>query len=318
MDLEPTPDQLALVEELRRFLDARVERPAAATPEVWAELDAMGVLSLPVPEDRGGVGLGWAEAALAFQALGRSGVAGPFVATAAATAAGLASGVTGLVPEGPTATPTLVEHVDRLDTLLAVGPTGVRTVPLPLAPAGARPAVRPLDPLTPVHLVEALPPGEAVAGPEGARLLARHAALLAAAQQVGLGAAAVEMATAYAGERQQFGRPIGSFQAIKHLLADAVVGLEVARAAVDAAAVTADEAAGADEDAAADAAVARAVASARVVASEAAGRATRASIQVHGGMGYTWELDAHLYLKRVLVLDQTPATVEDAVDLLAS
>jgi alkylation response protein AidB-like acyl-CoA dehydrogenase len=313
MDLEPTPDQLALVDELRRFLDARVERPAAATPEVWSELDAMGVLSLPVPEDRGGVGLGWAEAALAFQALGRSGVAGPFVATAAASAAGLARGITGLVPEGPrpgpAATPTLVEHLDRLDTLLAVGPTGVRTVPLPLA--GARPVARPLDPLTPVHVVETLPPGSAVAGADGARLLARHAALLAAAQQVGLGLAAVSMATAYAGERQQFGRPIGSFQAVKHLLADAIVGVEVARAAVDAAAVTVDE--GGD-----DTVVARAVASARVVASEAAGRATRASIQVHGGMGYTWELDAHLHLKRVLVLDQSLGTVEDAVESLAS
>jgi alkylation response protein AidB-like acyl-CoA dehydrogenase len=126
--------------------------------------------------------------------------------------------------------------------------------------------------------------------------------------QVGLGLAAVELGTGYAVQRRQFGRAIGSFQAVKHLLADAAVGIEVARAAVDAAAVTVDERADAAD---------RAVAAARVVASGGAAAAARACIQVHGGMGYTWELDAHLLLKRVLVLDQTPATVEAALEALA-
>jgi alkylation response protein AidB-like acyl-CoA dehydrogenase len=153
--------------------------------------------------------------------------------------------------------------------------------------------------------VDALPPGEPVGDAEVAASLSRAAALLASAMQVGLGLAAVELGAAYAMQRHQFGRPIGSFQAIKHLLADAAVGLEVARAAVDAAAVTLDEAGD------------RAIAAARIVASDAAGRATRACIQVHGGMGYTWELDAHLLLKRVLVLDQTPSTVEEAIEALA-
>jgi alkylation response protein AidB-like acyl-CoA dehydrogenase len=119
------------------------------------------------------------------------------------------------------------------------------------------------------------------------------------------------MATAYAKQRQQFGRAIGSFQAVKHLLAEAAVGLEVARAAVDAAAVTLDEAL-------LHADIERAVASARVVASDAARAATRACVQVHGGMGYTWELPAHLLLKRVLVLDQTPTSAEGAVDQLVA
>jgi alkylation response protein AidB-like acyl-CoA dehydrogenase len=142
--------------------------------------------------------------------------------------------------------------------------------------------------------------------------ITRYAALLAAAQQVGLGYAAVDMATAYAKDRQQFGRPIGSFQAVKHLLADAVVGLEVARAAVDAAGVTLDEDGGGEGGEGSDGAdVDRAVTSARIVASEAAATATRASIQVHGGMGYTWELPAHHFLKRVLVLDQTPAAAAE-------
>ncbi|HMG43586.1 MAG TPA: acyl-CoA dehydrogenase family protein [Acidimicrobiales bacterium] len=292
MDLELSEDQVALVGELRRFLAARVETPTLATPELWDELEAMGVLTLPVPEAAGGVGLGWAEAALAFQELGRSGLAGPFVSTAAATAVGLAEGVTGLIPDG---VPVVVEHLDRLDSLLVLSADGVHRVPVP----SGRPVERPLDPLTPVHVVDHLPPGDLV----GDSTIGRHAALLAAAQQVGLGYAALDRATTYAGERHQFGRPIGSFQAVKHLLADAVVGLEVARAAVDAAAVTADE----------DGDVDRAVTSARIVASEAAATAARNSIQVHGGMGYTWELPVHLYLKRILVLDQVVGSADDAV-----
>jgi alkylation response protein AidB-like acyl-CoA dehydrogenase len=294
MDLEPTEDQVALVEELRRLL-ARSQR--------WDDLAGMGVLALPVPEGDGGVGLGWAEAVLAFQELGRAQVAGPYVATAAANAVGLADGVTGLVPA---ASPVVVEHLDDLDSLLAVDVDGVRRIPLPLD--GARAVERPLDPGTSVHVVDALPPGEPVGDAEVAAALSRGASLLASAMQVGLGLVAVELGAAYAMQRHQFGRPIGSFQAIKHLLADAAVGLEVARAAVDAAAVMLDErSVGAD----------RAIAAARIVASDAAGRATRACIQVHGGMGYTWELDAHLLLKRALVLDQTPSTVEEAIEALA-
>jgi alkylation response protein AidB-like acyl-CoA dehydrogenase len=294
MDLEPTEDQVALVEELRRLL-ARSQR--------WDDLAGMGVLGLPVPEVDGGVGLGWAEAVLAFQELGRAHVAGPYVATAAANAVGVAEGVTGLVPA---ASSVVVEHLDALDSLLAVDVDGVRRIPLPLD--GARPVERPLDPGTPVHVVDALPPGEPVGDAAAAVSLTRAASLLASAMQVGLGLAAVELGAAYAMQRHQFGRPIGSFQAIKHLLADAAVGVEVARAAVDAAAVTLDEG---------GVGAGRAIAAARIVASEAAGRATRACIQVHGGMGYTWELDAHLLLKRVLVLDQTPSTVEEAIEALA-
>jgi alkylation response protein AidB-like acyl-CoA dehydrogenase len=314
MDLEPTEDQLALVGELRRFLAARVPTPVLASPDLWSELAEMGVFTLPVAESDGGVGLGWAEAALAYQELGRSGLAGPLVSTAAAAGLGLADGITGLVadpepaPErgagfaprsGAGSSAVLIEHLELLDTLLVLRDDSVCRVPVP----EGRAVERPLDPLTPVHLVDEPPLGEVVGDRDTAHRLVVHAALLGAAQQVGLGYAALDAATAYAKERQQFGRPIGSFQAVKHLLADAVVGLEVARAAVDAAAVTADE----------DGDVYRAVTSARIVASDAAATATRASIQVHGGMGFTWELPVHLYLKRVLVLDQLPRSGHHAV-----
>jgi alkylation response protein AidB-like acyl-CoA dehydrogenase len=164
-----------------------------------------------------------------------------------------------------------------------------------------------LDPGTPVHVFAAVPNGALVAEPHVARTLARRAALLAAAMQVGLGLDAVETATAYAQQRKQFDRPIGSFQAVKHLLADAIVALEVARAAVDAAAVSEDEC---------DVHAGRAVAAARVVASDAAARAARTCIQVHGGMGYTWELGVHINLKRTLALDCMPSTVDDALTAL--
>ena len=171
-------------------------------------------------------------------------------------------------------------------------------------PSG-RPVARPTDPLTPVSVVDALPAGEAIAeaGPWHGR-----GGLLVAAFQVGLGQAAVDMGVAYAQEREQFGRRIGSFQAVKHLLVDATVGVETARAAIHAAAVTTDE--GADAT--------RLLPGARVVASEAADTAARACIQVHGGMGYTWELEAHLLLKRVIALDTTLGGVEAAYDDVAA
>jgi alkylation response protein AidB-like acyl-CoA dehydrogenase len=92
----------------------------------------------------------------------------------------------------------------------------------------------------------------------------------------------------------QFDRPIGSFQAVKHILADMLVRAEVARAAVYAAGVHLDDSMGAE--------AARAVAGAKLLAGEAAVANAKASIQVHGGMGFTWEAVPHLYLKRAAVL----------------
>ena len=119
-------------------------------------------------------------------------------------------------------------------------------------------------------------------------------AALVSAQLLGIAEASHELAVEYAKGREQFGRAIGSFQAVKHILADMFVRLEVARAAVYAAGATLDDPGVGD--------VARAVASAKLVAGEAALRNARACIQVHGGMGYTWEVPAHYYLKRSWVL----------------
>jgi alkylation response protein AidB-like acyl-CoA dehydrogenase len=322
MDLEPSDDQISLRDELRRFVSARVDhdarwaaaaQPGAVDRALWAELGSMGVFGLLVGEDAGGVGLGWAEAAIVFEELGRAAVPGPTIASAlAATIAGVGvdglldgvvegTAVVGMVEAGE---PLFVEHLDGLDLLLVLDGDSVTAAE---PPTGTTPTEFPLDPLTPVTLLPSIPRGRAVEGAGLAGDLRAGAGLLAAAFQVGLGAAAVDLGTGYAKDREQFGRVIGSFQAVKHILADAAVGLEVARAAVHAAAVARDEGAEGHR-----------VETARIVASRAAHVATEGCIQVHGGMGYTWELDAHLLLKRVLVLDQGPGTLAAAVGAVAA
>jgi alkylation response protein AidB-like acyl-CoA dehydrogenase len=328
MDFEPTDDQQALQAELRRFLADRVTSearraiaglPGAVDRDLWRELGGMGIFSLTVPEADGGVGLGLADATLVFEELGRAAVPGPVIGTF--LAAGLAADVPTTAPARageavvgitPAGSPAFVEHVAALDALLVVGDT---EVVLAERPAGSRPVARPLDPLTPVDVVDALPAGNTVGGADLAARLRSAGALLAAAMQVGLADAAVAMGTAYAKDRTQFGRVIGSFQAVKHLLADAQVHLEVARAAVQAAGVEVDDAEAGDTGAAQ---AQRAVDAARIVAGRAADRATRACIQVHGGMGFTWELDAHLFLKRALVLDVGIGSPDAAVESLAA
>jgi alkylation response protein AidB-like acyl-CoA dehydrogenase len=322
VDFEPSDDQAALQEELRRFLTSRItpesrravfDVPGAVDRGLWGELGTMGVFGLRLPESvAGGVGLGLAEGVIVFEELGRVAAPGPLVAThvAAGLVDGAAGGsaVVGLLPALPG--PVLVEHLDALDVLLVISDDGVDSVDAAALRASAGEALeRPLDPLTPVHLLAALPSGSRIADAAAAERLQIEGALLSAAMQVGLGQAAVELGTAYAKERTQFDRPIGSFQAVKHLLADAQVAIEIARAGVQHAAVVSDSDDGLD---------AEAVHGARIVASRAAQRATTTCIQVHGGMGYTWELDAHLFFKRALVLDQAPATTEHSYDALAS
>ena len=108
---------------------------------------------------------------------------------------------------------------------------------------------------------------------------------------------ALQAAVAYAADRHQFGRPIGSFQAIKHLLADMYVRTCLARSATYAAAAIADDRGSGDLVVAASAA--------KLIATDAAIRNAKTCIQVHGGMGFTWEMVPHYLLKRAWVLEHT-------------
>ena len=303
MDFDLNEDEAALQEGIRSFCAGRfdmetvrgLEASAGVDRGRWRELADTGVFGLRLPEAEGGVGLGMTEAVLVFEELGRAVVPGPILAThlAAGLVDGAMSGerVVGLV-ERP-AHPILVEHLDALDALVVVDDQGLH-----LVEAGAvtgEPVGHPLDPLTPLHVVADLPAGEAIGDPEDAARWRLEGSVLAAAQLLGIAGATVELGTAYAKEREQFGKPIGTFQAVKHILADMLTRAEVARAAVYAAGVTLDDPSVGDP--------ARAAHGAKLIAGEAGIANGKACIQVHGGMGFTWEVDAHLYLKRAFVLD---------------
>ena len=172
----------------------------------------------------------------------------------------------------------------------------------------AKPATWPLDPVTPMTRVEVLPDGY-VCHAE-ASTWRRGGAVLTAAFQTGIADRMTEMTVAYAKERMQFDRPIASFQAIKHLCADMLTRTEVARAAV--------YAAGAHLDAPDLDGVERSVSTAKVMAGEAAIANGKTATQVHGGMGFTWEVDVHLFLKRAWVLDTQFGSADLHADRIAA
>lgn len=305
MNFDLTEDQEALRDGIRSLCTGRfgMERVRAGFDgSTFSELDATGVFSLRAD------GFGWADAGIAFSELGRALVPGPLVWSHLAH--GVVDGVvTGVeVPAGGSG-PIAIEHLDASGSIVVADAAGLRRVE-PSACEGARAIEWPLDPLTPVHLVDALPPGETVGDADDARAWRLGGAVLTSAYQVGMAAACVESATAYALDRRQFDRPIGSFQAVKHILADMVVRAELARAAVDAAAVTLDDPAVGD--------VERAISGARILATEAALKNAKDSMQVHGGMGFTWEVDVHLYLKRAWMLNTTFGTAAAHADALAA
>ncbi|KUM72421.1 acyl-CoA dehydrogenase family protein [Streptomyces curacoi] len=288
MRFQLTEDQRALrdgVRELlaRRFgreaLRAAVDAPGRLDRALWRELGSAGFFALRLPEAEGGVGLGLPEAVLAFEEAGRALLPGPLVAThlAAGRVPGAATGeaVVAAVGNG------LVEWLAEADVVRG---NAARAVPL-----------RSVDPLTPLHRVPVAGGVDPVA------------VLLTAAEQLGSATRACELAVQHARAREQFGQPIGAFQAVKHLCAEMLVRTETARAAVYAAAVTADPA---DID------------TARLLADEAAVRGARDCLQVHGGMGFTWEFEVHLHLKRTWVRthrtgDATQSEENLAAELLA-
>jgi len=318
VDLELTPDQTGLQEAVRKLAEGRfprdrvralADRPGAVDRELWRELADLGVFSLRLPEADGGIGLGWADAALVFEELGRALVPGPLVW--AHLAAGVVEGAaTGAVVVGGMERDDgagLVEHLDALDTLVVLDDGGIWRVDP--SEVEADPVAVPLDPLTPVHRVTRLSQGERLAGAETAVEWRTAGAALASAFLLGLADEATTLAVGYARERRQFDRPIGSFQAVKHLLADMVVRVEVARAAVYAAGVTLDQ-----PDVGPPA---RAVAAAKVCAADAAVGNAKTCVQVHGGMGFTWEVDAHLFLKRAYALEPVFGSRDEHADVMA-
>jgi alkylation response protein AidB-like acyl-CoA dehydrogenase len=304
---------------MRAFLDGRcsldtvraIEASGHLDRDRWHELGETGVFSLTLPEADGGLELGISEATLVFEELGRALVPGPLVATflAAPWVDGAATGdaIVGLYE--PAEPVSVVEHQPDLDALLNIGGDGVRR--LDPATIATTPTRRPVDALTPVWVVDgAVPGGELVAGADAAVRSRLVGIVLTSALQLGLALRATELATAYAKEREQFGRVIGSFQAVKHLCADMLVRAEVARAAVYAAAVALDGRS--DDD------PVRAAAVAKTMAGDAAIANGKSGIQVHGGIGFTWEVDAQRFWKRACVLDTHFGNSDEHADAVAA
>ncbi|MEZ0093943.1 acyl-CoA dehydrogenase family protein [Streptacidiphilus sp. EB129] len=325
MEFRLTDDQTALQRGIRELLDrAFGSGQLRDGTDIWPELEAAGLFSLRAPEASGGLGLGLAEAVLAFEELGRALVPGPLVGTELATAHGLADGGRAalvrlpVVPRGP----LLVEQLPSLRTLLVLDTgwhgdsRGSGAVLRRIAPGEVTAEeVHSVDPLTRLwEPTGPLPPGEELPAADPVRLWV-EGTLLTAALQVGLADRTVRTAVGYAGQREQFGRPIGAFQAVQHLCADMLARTEPARVAVRAAAVLLD-AAGTGPDT--FEAAAAEVAGAGLLADEAAVRGARDCLQVHGGMGFTWESDVHLALKRAWVHQRSFAGAEECAERAAA
>jgi alkylation response protein AidB-like acyl-CoA dehydrogenase len=306
-------DQRVLGEAVARFAAQRctptvaraaIDDPTHALPPFWDELRGLGWLDLR-PAD----GLGFAELAVVLEGLGRAVAPGPALPTAWASAlVALSLGpdaerVLGSTQAGAVAAAGDGPVLSGGQADVVVAPRGdrwfaVRREDGPAEPVAALDATRPLSRTAPTGDDGDGPgPGVELPGLTGDRVEA-VGIVLAAAEAVGGAAWCVDTAAAYARDRRQFGRPIGQFQAVKHRCADMLVRLEQARS------VAWDAAAALDGDDPWGPSAQLAVAAAGAIALDAFVETAKDCIQVLGGIGFTWEHDAHLYLRRAVALRQ--------------
>ncbi|MGY3553203.1 acyl-CoA dehydrogenase family protein [Williamsia sp. R60] len=263
--------------------------------KVWSRLAETGVNALLISDDNGGMGAGAVEMVVAVETLGRYGVPGPVAETVAAVPVLLADAAVteplAALAEGALATlalppevPFAVDVEVAEQTYLVDGSTlstGVGTDP--------RPSV---DLSRTLSVVQA---GERLADVDASRAF-DFGALATAAQLIGLAQTTLTLTSEYAKTRKQFGREIGSFQAVKHHLADVAIAVEMARPLVHGAALTLDGQVPEPQFASRD------VSAAKVAAGEAAYLASRVGLQVLGAIGYTQEHDLSLYLTKTRAL----------------
>jgi alkylation response protein AidB-like acyl-CoA dehydrogenase len=301
--------------------------------KLWSDLGEMGWLGTAVPEELGGAGFGPVELALLCEEIGRSLAPVPFpssvtLATEALLLAGSAEQreryLPGLASGDEIGTLAVAEHSgpvqpDSLATTLRAGrvvgskcavPDGLAArhcIVLAAAdgaptlalvdldgPGVSREPVASLDPSRPLarlhfHDAPAEPLGEDGAGWEIYEMLRERAAILQAFEQIGGAERALELTREFTLERYAFGRPVASYQTLKHRMADVYVAIELARshAYYGAWALSADSPERSE-----------AACSARIAACDAFERATVEMIQMHGGVGYTWEYDCQLFYRR--------------------
>ena len=303
-----TPDQLALTDAARTMLldtctpaDLRrlLESGEPRDEQRWRTIAEMGLLGMLAPESRGGMGLNLVDFVCVAEAAGYvaqpeplvelAGIAIPLLAGLDDPGDLLGAAMAGnIVALGAPGSPFVLDADVASGLLLAHG-DDVHAVELSAVKLARQES---FDPFRRLFRVD-WSPDEATRVGAGWSDAAQRGAVLAAAQLVGIGQRVIDMAVAYAGTRTQFGKPIGSYQAVKHLLANAQVKLEFARPVVEAAA--------AEFPLRTPASRARA-AHAKLAAGEAADLAVRNAVQVHGAMGMTWEVDLHFWVKRALAL----------------
>ncbi|MEP9360418.1 acyl-CoA dehydrogenase family protein [Sphingomonas sp. KR3-1] len=279
--------------DLRRLLESGESRDAAR----WEQIVGLGLPGTMAPETAGGSGLGAVEMALIATACGyaalpeplveHAGVAIPLLVAAGADLGEALSGAT--IAVGHPINPFVVD-ADSATALLLADADALHLLPRDAVSLTRQASIDPFRRLFRVHW---RPSAETRIGAGLWDKALDHGVLFAAAQLLGLAQRAVDLSVAYASERQQFGKPIGSFQAIKHHLATAQVKVEFARPVLLAAAASASPVR---------------ISHAKIAATAAAEAATHAAVQVHGAMGYSWEVDVHFLLKRSLALGQAWGT----------
>jgi alkylation response protein AidB-like acyl-CoA dehydrogenase len=312
-----TPEQEELVSTVRSVLakrsDSGAVRAAIASPEgydvsLWRLLcDQIGVAALAIPEEYDGVGATLVEACLVLEELGHSLAPSPMLANLITGQALLAAGAGDLLPRvaaGEVASLQLNERFVSGDTLVLDGADATILIAerdgrlVSVDPETARREAIPTMDQT-LRLARLDLTGASMTDLGAAEPALEHAQLVgwvgAAAMAAGVARCGLEMTVAYSKERVQFGRQIGSFQALKHRMADMLVRVEMARSAYLAAAqALADNA----PDAAEQASIAKAY------CSEALNHVASETVQLHGGIAITWEHDAHLVFKRAHALNQ--------------
>lgn len=331
-DLIPTRDHIELASSVRKMLDKRSDSQAVRNAfsgfdtALWSTLcEQMGVAALAIPEESGGAGFTLAETYVVLEELGRALTPSPLLASVCAaaalsdsplleriaggTVATLAwSGVTGALDAPVTITfkngklsgsisPVLYGDVAEIILVAAEHDGGVGLFSVDPS-AVARTKVAGLDPtLSFATLSFDGAAAEAITLDASSALATAHrvGTLAAAALQVGCAQRGLDMTVEYTKQREQFGRPIGSFQALKHRMADLLVRVQMSRAGAWAAVQAhVNKAENAD----------RLTAAAGSYCSEAALAVGAETVQLHGGIAITWEHDAHLVLKRAQALNQ--------------
>lgn len=317
MDFTFSEDQTLLVDSVRKFLMNEVSpelirelwtRPSGRSRELWSLLAAQGLTGLSVPETHGGMGLNDIDWVMIAQECGYHALPEPLLDTAWA-----AAGLIAALPDSDFRSQWLTKIADGSARIALLQPQSglvadAHWASLILLPqGGALYAVSPqLAELIPQPSVDASrrlfsidwkqDAAERIA--TDARSICDEAfdrsALAAAAQLLGLAQRMLDLSIDYTAQRKQFGKPVGSYQAVKHQLADVAIQLEFARPVVYRAAYAL-----ANRQPLAPVQVSHA----KIAAAEAALLAARNGIQVHGAMGYTWEMDLQIFMKSAWALD---------------